>query len=75
MEMKENETFSQGTYSNQTPYLFSQQILKCFNGFQNQNFSFMTTVEPNNGNETKSDIFSWGIHKSEIIFSLVTKYF
>ena len=36
--------------------------------------SFMTTVDPNNGNETKSDIFSWGIHKSEIIFSLVTKY-
>ena len=28
----------------------------------------MTTVKPNNGNETKSDIFSWDIFKSDIIF-------
>ena len=27
----------------------------------------MTKVNPNNGNETLSDIFSWHIHKSEII--------
>ena len=28
----------------------------------------MTTVNPNNGRETKSDIFSWDILKSDIIF-------
>ena len=28
----------------------------------------MTKVNPNNGTETKSDIFAWGIFKSEIIF-------
>ena len=28
----------------------------------------MIKVTPNNGNETKSDIFSWNIFKSDIIF-------
>ena len=28
----------------------------------------MTEVNPNNGNETKSDIFSWDIFKSDTIF-------
>ena len=28
----------------------------------------MTKVNPNNGNEIKSDIFSWDIIKSDIIF-------
>ena len=28
----------------------------------------MTTVNPGNGNKTKSDFFSWGIFKSDIIF-------
>ena len=28
----------------------------------------MTTVHANIGNETKSDIFSWDIFKSDIIF-------
>ena len=28
----------------------------------------MTKENPNNGNETKSEIFSWDIFKSEIIF-------
>ena len=30
----------------------------------------MTRVNPNNGNETKSDIFSWDIFKSDIIIHL-----
>ena len=30
----------------------------------------MTTVKPNNGNDTKSDIFSWDIFKSDIIFHM-----
>ena len=29
----------------------------------------MIKVNPNNGNETKSDIFSWNIFKSDIIFN------
>ena len=28
----------------------------------------MTKVNPNNGNETKSDIFPWDIFKSDVIF-------
>ena len=28
----------------------------------------MTTAKPNNGNETKSDIFPWGIFKSDMFF-------
>ena len=28
----------------------------------------MTKVNPNNGNETKSDIFPWDISKSDFIF-------
>ena len=28
----------------------------------------MATVNPNNGNETKSDIFPWATFKSDIIF-------
>ena len=28
----------------------------------------MTKMKPNNGNETKSDIFSWDIFTSDIIF-------
>ena len=31
-------------------------------------FSFMTAVNPNNGNETKSDIISWDLFKFDIIF-------
>ena len=37
----------------------------------------MTKVNPNNENETKSDIFPWDIFKSDIIFhcSQITKMF
>ena len=31
-------------------------------------FSVMTKVNPNKGNETKPDIFSWDIFRSDIIF-------
>ena len=27
----------------------------------------MTKVDPNNGNETKSDIFPWDVFKSELL--------
>ena len=37
----------------------------------------MTKVNPNNGNESKSDIFLWEIFKSDIIFigRKILKYF
>ena len=35
--------------------------------------SFMTKVNPTDGNETKSDIFSWDIFKSDTI-SFIKKY-
>ena len=37
----------------------------------------MTTIDPNNGNETNSDIFLWDIFKSDIIFHWlqITKIF
>ena len=34
----------------------------------------MTNVNPNNENETKSDIFPWNIFKSDTIFFLIKKY-
>ena len=36
--------------------------------FKTKFLSFVTKVNPNNGNETKSDIYSWAIFKSDIIF-------
>ena len=36
--------------------------------FKSKFLNFMTKVNPNNGNETKSDTFSWDIFKSDIIF-------
>ena len=43
-----------------------QEILKYFNDFLKLNFlSFMTKVNPSNGNESKSDIFPWDIFKSD----------
>ena len=57
------------THANLTSIFLDKKNLKLFNGFQNHNFvSFMTKVNPNNGNETKLDIFSWNIFKSDIIF-------
>ena len=61
-ELKQNQTFFHGAYSNLTSYLFSQKILKYFNDF------FTTKENPNNRNETKSDIFLWDLIKSDIIF-------
>ena len=33
----------------------------------------MTKVNPSNGSKTKSDIFSWDIFKSEVIYYFVKK--
>ena len=34
----------------------------------------MTKVKPNNGNETKSDIFPWDIFKSDTISFFIKNY-
>ena len=69
MEMKQKLTFFHGTYLNLTSYKFLSKILKYFNDFQNQNFPVLRLKgKPNNRNETKSEIFSWDIFKSDIMF-------
>ena len=34
----------------------------------------MTKEKPNNGNETKSDIFPWSIFKSDSIYFFIKNY-
>ena len=67
--MMTDQTSFHGTYLNLRVYLF--------NDFKNGNFSFMTKVNPNSGNETKPDIFSSDVLKSDIIFigCKILKYF
>ena len=61
MEMKKNQIFFHGTYSNLAPHLFLSKNIKLFQWLSKSKFlSIMTKVNPNNGNETKSDIFSMG---------------
>ena len=58
MEMKQNKTFFHGTYLNQTPYLYLSKNIEVFQWLSKSKFlSFITKVNPNNGNETNSDIF------------------
>ena len=55
-----------------------QKNVKTFQWLSKSKFlSFMTKVNPNNGNETKSDIFPRDIFKSDIIFigHKILKYF
>ena len=66
--MKQNQTLFHGTYSNLTTYLFLSKNIKVFQRLSKWKFlSFMTKVNLNNGNETKSDIFLWDIFKSDKI--------
>ena len=67
MEMKQNQTFSQATYSNLTPFL--SKHIKVFQWLSKSTFlNIMSRVKPNSGYETKSDIFSREIFKPDIIF-------
>ena len=69
MEMQQNQTLFHRTYSNLTPYLSLSKNIKIFQVLSKLKFlHFMTKVNPNNGIETKSDIFPWNIFKSDIIF-------
>ena len=80
IEMKQNQTFFHGTYSNLTltSYLFLLKKLKYLNDFKKQNLLVLwSTVKPNNGNGPKSNICSCDIFKSNITFHWhkILKYF
>ena len=61
METKQNQTLFHGKYSNMTSCLFYQRTLKYFNVFSKSKFlSFMTKMNPNNGNEFKIKHFYMG---------------
>ena len=70
MEMKQNQIFFQGAYSNLTPYLFFlPKYIKEFKWLSKSKFhSFITKINRNNGNESKLDIFPSDIFKSDTIF-------
>ena len=58
MEIKQNQTFFHGTYSNPTPHPFLSKNIEVFPWISKLKFlNFMTKVKSDNGNETKSDIF------------------
>ena len=65
--MRQNQTFFHWTYSNLTPFL--SKYIKVFQYLSKSQFvNFMTKLNPNHGNETKSDIFPWDIFKSNVIY-------
>ena len=72
-----NETKSDifhGAYSNLTPYLFLSKNIKVLQRLSKSKFlSFITKVNPNSRNETKSNIFPWDIFKSDTIPFLTKK--
>ena len=69
MEMRQNQTFFHGSCSNLTPYTFLSKNIEVFQWLSKSKFlSSMTKMNPDNENETKSDIYSSGTFKSDIIF-------
>ena len=78
MEIKQNQTSFHGTYLNLMAYLFLSKYIKVFQWLSKSKFlNIMAKVNPNNGNETKSDIFLRDIFKSDIVFigHKILKYF
>ena len=68
MKIKQNQLFIHGIYSNLTQHLFYQKNIQLFQILLKSKYlSFMTKLNPSNGNETKSDIFLSNIFKSDII--------
>ena len=68
MKIKQNQLFIHGIYSNLTQHLFYQKNIQLFQRhLKSKYLSFMTKLNPSNGNETKSDIFLSNIFKSDII--------
>ena len=74
MEKKQNQTFFHGAYSNLTSYTFLLKNIKVLQWFSKSKFlSFITEVNPNNENETKSGIFFMGHIQIWYYFWLVPK--
>ena len=74
LEMKQNQTFFHGAYSNLTTYLFLSKNIKVLQWLSKSKFlSFMTKANPDNGNETKSH-FSMGDIQIWHYFLLFIKY-
>ena len=75
-EMNQNQTSSHGTYSNLTPCLSLSRNIKILQWLSKLKFnSFITKVNPNNGNKTKSDILPRDIFKSDNYSFFYQKYF
>ena len=78
MELKQNQPFFRGIYSNLTSTYFLLKNIKVLQRLSRSKFlSFVTKVNPNNGNETKSDIFH-GIYSNlakPLIGRKILKYF
>ena len=69
IRIKQSQTFLHETYSNLTSYLFLSKNIRVFQWLSKSKFlNSVTKVNTNNGNETKSDILSWDIFKSDILF-------
>ena len=65
------KTLFDRTYSNLIAFVLSKKV-KVFQGFSKSKFlGFLTKVNPNNGNETKSEIFAWDMFKSDVISFLL----
>ena len=77
MEVKQNQTSYHGIYLNLTAYLlFPWKYIRVFQWLSKSEFlSFVTKVNQNNGNETKSDLFTWDIFKSDTILLKHIKVF
>ena len=76
MEMNQNQTSSHGTYSNLTPCLSLSRNIKILQWLSKLKFnSFITKVNPNNGNKTKSDILPRDIFKSDNYSFFLSKVF
>ena len=69
LPMKESDIFPREIVKSDLIHVFSSKSIKVFQLLSKSKFlNFRTSVNPNHGNETKSDMFSWGIFKSDISF-------
>ena len=74
MEMKQNQTFFHGTYSNLTSFIFCQKLLKYFNNFKNQDFPVLWLKWIQTLEIKQNQTFYMGHNQILHHFSLVPKY-
>ena len=73
MEMKQSQIFFHGIYSNLTTYLFDQKNIKVSPWLSKSKFlSFMTKLNPKNGNE-QNQIFFHGAYSNLTLFFIGCK--